>query len=118
MVLASVEDVRERLALAELKDEEIESALRRATRDYRGLEFEDDDNNYDETEAISSKAIYYLAPLLWLRIQQKANEYDETLQTFEDVDKFQEYWLSRAESIPVKKSDGEIKKGDIKWAAV
>lgn len=98
--MATVADVRERLALAEINDAEISPHLLRATRDFRGKRFEDDDNGYDEIEAISCKAIYYIAPMLWLRIQNRANQYDETLQTFADVEQFQQYWLDRCESIP------------------
>ncbi len=118
MLLASVADVRERLALAELKDSEIESALKRASRDYKNIVFDGDEDNYDQIEAVSCKAIYYLAPLLWQRIQQRANEYDETLETFKDLEVFQQYWLDRAESIPSRREDGDITKVGIKWAAV
>ena len=117
-MLTTIGDVRDRLYLDELEDSEILSHLQRADRDFRGVVFDDSDDNFDEKEAVSCKAIYYLAPLLWQRIQQKVNEYDETLQTFTDVEKFQEYWLDRAMSVPSKKEDGSVVKVGIRWAAV
>ncbi len=98
--MTTIADVRERLKLEELSDEEIAPHLARAERDFRGVEFEEDTNEYDEVEAVACKALYYIAPLLWLTIQNRANEYNETLETFKDVDLFQEYWLDRCESIP------------------
>jgi len=98
--MATVADVRDREALKELTDAEITPHLLRAERDYRNIIFEDDTEAYDRVEAISCKTIYYLAPKLWLHIQQRANEYDETMQTFTDVEVYQQYWLDRAESIP------------------
>lgn len=98
--MIAIAEVRARLPLAEIDDSVIVPHLKRAQRDYRDRIFESDDNDFDKIEAISCKAIYYLAPLLWQRIQHRANEYDETIQTFGDLEVFQNYWLERAESIP------------------
>lgn len=98
--MTTVADVRERLALKELTDVEISPHLARAVRDFTGVVFEEDTQDYDSVEAVACKALYYIAPMLWLTIQNRANEYNETLETFKDVELFQEYWLSRCESIP------------------
>lgn len=118
-MVTSIADVRERLPLREIGDELILPHLKRANRDFKGKTFEADDENFDEIEAVSCKAIYYLAPLLWQKIQNRANEYDETVQTFGDLDVFQEYWLSRSESIPVSETEtGETDTGDMIWLVV
>jgi len=118
-MVTSISDIRERLKLEELTDDEIMPHLKRANRDFKGKVFDPADENFDETEAVSCKAIYYIAPLLWQRIQQKALEYDETLQTFGDVEIFQEYWLDRSESIPIKdESSGKVDTGGIQCRAV
>jgi len=114
----TIRDVRQRLFLNELEDSEIRSHLQRANRDFMDVVFDDSNNHFDEKEAVSCKTIYYLAPLLWQRIQQKVNEYDETLQTLHDVEKFQEYWLGRAMSVPSKNTDDSAIKVGTKWAAV
>ncbi len=114
--MTTVADVRERLALSELKDEEIAPHLTRATRDFSKVVFEADTQEYDTVEAVACKAIYYIAPMLWLTIQNRANEYNETLETFKDVELFQDYWLGRCESIPYAvedDSDGSTKAGHI-----
>jgi len=116
--MVTIADVRERLPLKELKDELIAPHLKRAIRDFKNRVFEDDDNEWDYKEAVSCKAIYYLAPLLWQRIQQRANDFDETLQTFGDVEVFMQYWLDRAESVPCKTEDGKTDTGGIKCRAV
>ncbi|HIE41422.1 MAG TPA: hypothetical protein EYP80_02035 [Candidatus Aenigmarchaeota archaeon] len=117
--MTTIADVKERLPLKDLEDTVIAIHLKRSQRDFRGKTFEADDNNFDEIEAVSCKAIYYLAPLLWQKVQQRANEYDETLQTFGDLEVFQNYWLDRSDSIPVTNTEsGETSQGGIKWAAV
>jgi len=39
------------------------------------------------------------SPLIWITSSQKAREFDESIETFKDLEKFQEYWLKRADSI-------------------
>ncbi|RLC87220.1 MAG: hypothetical protein DRI37_06350 [Chloroflexi bacterium] len=105
--------------MKDLEDSVVAVHLKRAERDFRGKTFEADDNHFDEVEAVSCKAIYYLAPLLWQKVQQRANEYDETLQTFGDLEVFQNYWLERSESVPIMNTDtGETSGGEIRWVAV
>ena len=117
--MATIADIQERLELADFPVSVMESSLKRAQRDFRGMVFEADDNGYDEIEAVACKAIYYLAPMLWQKVQERANEFNETLQTFGDLEVFQNYWLERSESIPVtSESTGKIDTGGIKCRAV
>lgn len=78
-----------------IKDEEITPHLNRAIWDYNDLTL---DAEIQELEVIGCKAIFYLAPLLWIDMQDRANEYEESLQTFKDVKTFQAYWLDRSNS--------------------
>ena len=118
-MITQIADVRERLPLNELSDESIAPHLKRAARDFRGKVFEEDEEHFDEIEAVSCKAIYYLSPMLWQKIQNRANEYEETLQTFGDLEVFRQYWLDRSESIPTADMDtGEVSTGGIKCRAV
>jgi hypothetical protein len=111
--MITIEDIDTLFRLS-LDDKDIQSHLDRATWDFRDVEFEDD---LQELEVIGSKTIYYLAPLLWVDMQDRAEEYEESLQTFKDIEKFQRYWLERAESAIT--SDGnESDDGDMKWAAI
>lgn len=96
-----------------LKDEEITPHLKRATWDYKTVSFEDE---LQELEVVGSKTLYYLAPLLWVDMQDKADEYSESMQTFKDVEKFQKSWLERAKSA-LKTQNNEIK-GEVAWAVI
>ncbi len=119
--MTSIANIRERLPMQELSDAVLSTHLRRAKRDFKGYIFEADDGHFDEIEAVSCKAIYYICPLLWQHIQNRANEYNETLQTFGDLEVFQQYWLDRAESIPVstKENAGNtVNTGGSKWIVV
>lgn len=119
MATVTAADVLERLPMDDFDEADIDVHLRRAVRDFRGKTFEADDNNFDEIEAVSCKAIYYLAPLLWQKVQDRANEFDHTLQTFGDLEVFQNYWLERSESIPVTDTNsGKVDTGGIKCLAV
>ena len=104
-MVTQVSDIRERLKLEQLSDEEILPHLKRADRDFRNRRFDPADDDFDEKEAVACRAIYYLAPLLWQRIQQRANEFDETLRTFGDMEVFREYWLERSDSVPFVEED-------------
>ena len=117
--MATIADIQERLPLTDFPESVMESSLKRAQRDFRGMVFEADDNGYDEIEAVACKAIYYLSPNLWQKMQEKVNEYNETVQTFGDLEVFQNYWLERSESIPVtRESDGKVDTGGIKCRVV
>ena len=98
--MATIADIRERQELKGLTDAQISAHLKRAEYDFKDKVFEADDNDFERVEAIACKAIYYIAPMLWQRVAQRANEYEETLAVFQDVEKFQAYWLERSESIP------------------
>ncbi|WP_298019985.1 competence protein CoiA [uncultured Campylobacter sp.] len=58
---------------------------------------------------IKAKAYMGLALLgqkLWLKIQQRANEYDESLETFKDVKQWEEYWMDKFYKLTTKKNTG------------
>lgn len=96
-----------------LKDEEITPHLTRATWDYRNVEFEDE---MQELEVVGCKAIYYLAPLLWTDMQNKANEFGESLDKFKDVIAFGKVWLDRANSALNATNNDE--KDEIRWSCI
>ena len=110
--MITINDVRTLFSIS-LSDEEITPHLTRAKRDFKGIEFSDDE---DELEAIGCKTIYYLSPLIWIAQSAKAREYDESIETFSDIERFQNYWLKRSDEI-IKKYKTD--KGDnIKWKAL
>ena len=60
----------------------------------------------EEASKTKAAAFYTLALLgqkLWLKIQQRANEYDESLDTFKDV-KQEEYWMDKFYKLTTKKN--------------
>lgn len=82
-----------------LEDEKIQAHLNRATKDYKSIVFEDEDQ---ELEVVGSKTIYYLAPLLWVDMQNRVQEYAESVSSFKDIKSFQQIWLDRAETALTK----------------
>jgi hypothetical protein len=96
-----------------LKDEEIQAHLNRATKDYKDVVFEDEDQ---ELEVIGSKTIYYLAPLLWNQMQNRVQEFSESLGSFKDIKSFQQLWLDRAETA-LSKVNTETQ-DDISWDVI
>lgn len=96
-----------------IDDAQITVHLNRATKDYTGVEFEDESQ---ELEVVGSKTIYYLAPLLWIAMQNRVEEYAESLGSFKDIKSFQQIWLDRAETALTKEN---IENGDeIGWSAI
>ena len=96
-----------------LEEDEITPHLNRATWDYKAVEFEDE---LQELEVVGSKTLYYLAPLLWVDMQNRADEYSESLQTFKDIEKFQASWLERANSALNKTNNDD--EGEMKWESI
>lgn len=82
-----------------LEDKKIQAHLDRATKDYKNIEFEDESQ---ELEVVGSKTIYYLAPLLWVDMQNRVQEYAESVSSFKDIKSFQQIWLDRAETALTK----------------
>lgn len=96
-----------------LQDEEIIPHLNRAIWDYNTLELTDE---MQELEVIGSKTLYYLAPLLWVDMQNRADEYAESLETFKDIEKFQKSWLDRANSALNKTNNDS--EDEFVWASI
>ncbi len=106
------EDIKELFAPLSLSNEEIAPHLERAALDFSSIEFQ---TQLEEKEAIGSKTLYYLAPLIWSKTSAKAREFEETLETYGDMEKFQEYWLERANTIIAKYKQNS---GGLQWAAI
>lgn len=101
-------------------EESVASAhIKRATADVEDIDFKE--NVEAKLEVIGCKAMYYIAPLLWIDMQARVDEYDESMHTFKDIEKFQEYWLSRSSSALLAfqaGSTGISKNGGLLWAGV
>jgi len=97
-----------------LLDEAINPHLARATWDYKTILFED---ALQELEVVGSKTLYYLAPLLWVDMQDRADEYAESLETFKDVEKFKATWLDRANSA-LNKDNENATDSEVFWACI
>ena len=95
-VEVTVQDVRARINLSGMTDEEIDIHLQRAKKDFDGFTFATD---FDKQEAIACKAIYYIAPLLWSKISKNLSEFGDYFESFKDVEGFQKYWLERSNSV-------------------
>jgi len=116
--MAEIADVRARLKLSKLSDEEILPHLRRAIIDFKKWVFESEE---EKIEAISCLTIAYLTPQLWIRIANRANEYEENLNTFKDMEEFIKYWRDRANGVSKKKEESETTTGSdrrISWGVV
>ncbi|AXH14367.1 hypothetical protein CP985_05645 [Malaciobacter mytili LMG 24559] len=103
MEAVNIEDLKGLFPLS-LEAKAITPHLNRAIWDYNHVEFEDE---IQQVEVIGSKAFYYLAPLLWVDMQDRVNEYEESLETFKDVKTFQSYWLDRSNSALNKTNNDE-----------
>lgn len=99
----------------EIEEEKALAHIKRARLDFMEIEFKNKDL---ELEVIGSKAMYYLAPLLWSKMQNRVDEYEESLQTFKDIEKFQAYWLDRSSSGLLQNSEPKKQIGDLLWASV
>lgn len=97
-----------------LEDNAITPHLSRATWDYKEVVFEDE---LQELEVVGSKTLYYLAPLLWVDMQNRASEYSESLETFKDVEKFKATWLERANSA-LNKDDENVTDSEVYWTCI
>ena len=71
-----------------------------AKKELQDLTIKEED--LDQAKAI--KTIIVIAPLLWLKIQQRVNEYDESFETFKDVETFQDFWENRLKNLIQKKT--------------
>ena len=109
--MIAISDIRTLFDIS-LSDEQITPHLSRAKKDMKDIAFDDDE---DELEAIGCKTIYYLSPLIWIAQSAKAREYDESIETFSDVQKFQNYWKERSQRVVEKYSN---KNSDIRWRVV
>lgn len=111
--MITVENLKTLFPLS-LEEVDITPHLARADWDYKDKMFED---NLQELEVVGSKTLYYLAPLLWVDMQNRADEYNESLETFKDVEKFQSSWLERANSA-LSKDDGATTDSEFFFACI
>lgn len=59
-----------------------------------------------------------LGAKLWIKIQQRAHEYDESLETFEDLEKWQNYWKNMLYSLTKADDDKQNDIGAFNYAAI
>ncbi|MBT0611963.1 competence protein CoiA [Campylobacter hyointestinalis] len=70
-------------------------------------DFEIEKYSIDDKNLLKARAFYTIGLLgqkLWLKIQQRANEYDESLDTFKDVKQWEEYWMDKFYKLTTKKN--------------
>jgi len=108
----SIVDVKSLFPL-ELEEDVITPHLKRAEWDYKETVFE---TTVQELEVIGSKTIYYLAPLLYSAMQNRAAEYSDSLDRFRDVVAFGKVWLDRANSALNKTNNDEM--DEIRWNTI
>lgn len=100
-----------------MEENVVNQHIKRASMDYESETFTSD----EELEIVGSKAMYYLSPLLWVDIQDRTDEYSESMQTFKDVERFQAYWLERCNSayaLTQRSKDEKTMAGGLQWACV
>jgi hypothetical protein len=110
-----IAEARRYYPLKDLKDDEIAPFVESAIKEIGAANLSAD----DYVKAAAYKTLALLGLRMWLRVQQRANEYDETLGTFEDVEKWIEYWNALYARIIA--ASGETQSGSggsFFWAAV
>jgi len=95
-----IKEIRRYNALKMISDDEIVPYIEMA-------EFEMSKYSVDSLNELKAAAFLTLALLgqkLWLKVQQRANEYDESLDTFKDVRQWEEYWMDKFYKLTTKKN--------------
>jgi predicted DNA-binding protein YlxM (UPF0122 family) len=87
-----IEEIRKLTELKNISDEEIAPYIEIAQNEL-------DNSLKNNLKALSFYTLKLLGQKLWHKIQQRANEYDETLETFKDVQKWEEYWQERLNAL-------------------
>ncbi|MDR1912621.1 MAG: competence protein CoiA [Helicobacteraceae bacterium] len=112
-----IAEVRRYHDLKALSDDEIAPFVETAIDEFAGVEI----IAGRETKATAYKTLALLGEKIWLKVQQRANEYDETVETFKDVDHWRDYWLDRLNALIVggDSSDGSFGSfGEFNYGAV
>ena len=95
-----IDEIRRYNKLKMIADDEIIPDIEMA--DFEILKY-----SVDNANLVKARTFYTLALLgqkLWLKIQQRANEYDESLDTFKDVKQWEEYWMDKFYKLTTKKN--------------
>ena len=95
-----IKEIRRYNALKMISDDEIVPYIEMA-------DFEMSKYSVDCLNKLKAAAFLTLALLgqkLWLKVQQRANEYDESLDTFKDVRQWEEYWMDKFYKLTTKKN--------------
>lgn len=108
-----VKEIRRYYKLNLIDDEEIIPFIELAQMKIKDFAI----NTENLLKATAFLTLYFLGPKLWIKIQQRANEYDESLETFKDVEHWQNYWLNLFNSLSANK-DISQNTGDLKWKAI
>jgi len=100
MRVEEINEIRKLYELKNISDEEILPYIEMAVDELNEINVKDG----SETKAIAYMTLKLLGQKLWHKIQQRANEYDETIETFKDVEKWEKYWEQRLSAITTKKT--------------
>lgn len=97
MYEAEILEVRRYHDLKNMEDEEILPFVESAVDELAGIAITEG----REIKAVAYMTLKLLGHKFWLKIQQRANEYDETVETFKDVREWEAYWQNRLDTIIV-----------------
>lgn len=104
MYETQIADIRRYNELKNITDEEIVPYIEMAEDELSKMIIPPD----KKTKIISYMTLKLLGQKLWHRIQQRANEYDETLETFKDVNRWEEYWQERINALLASTSNSSM----------
>lgn len=90
----TITDVRGLMRLDGLNDGQIQPHLNRAVMDFEHITAWKSAEH--EKEVVGCRCIYYLHPLLWVKISRHLDEIEEQFQTMRDAKEFADYWWRRS----------------------
>jgi len=97
MYETQIAEIRKYNDLKNITDEEILPYIEMAIDELHRTTIKDG----SETKAIAFMTLKLLGQKLWHKIQQRAAQYDETLETFKDVNRWEDYWQDRINTLTV-----------------
>lgn len=109
-----IDEIRRYQSLRMISDEEIVPYVEQAQIQLSSFNI---DLKY-ELKALAFLTLSLLGAKLWIKIQQRAHEYDESLETFEDLEKWQNYWKNMLYSLTKADDDKQNDIGAFNYAAI